>query len=45
MFAKNRQILLTGVFFLDAALLYAAWIGAYALRFFVLPFAAPLGVP
>ena len=45
MFAKNRQVLLTAVFFLDAALLYAAWIGAYALRFYVLPFAAPLGVP
>ncbi|HET9952523.1 MAG TPA: undecaprenyl-phosphate glucose phosphotransferase [Candidatus Eisenbacteria bacterium] len=45
MFAKNRQILLTAVFFLDAALLYAAWIGSYALRFYVLPVAAPLGVP
>lgn len=45
MFAKNRQIFLTAVFFLDAALLYAAWIGAYALRFYVLPVAAPLGVP
>ncbi|MEK7315619.1 MAG: hypothetical protein AAB011_05525, partial [Candidatus Eisenbacteria bacterium] len=45
MFAKNRQIFLTAVFFFDAALLYAAWIGAYALRFYVLPVAAPLGVP
>ncbi|HEU4724287.1 MAG TPA: undecaprenyl-phosphate glucose phosphotransferase [Candidatus Eisenbacteria bacterium] len=45
MFAKNRQILLTGVFFLDAALLYAAWVGSYWLRFYLLPVAAPLGVP
>ena len=45
MFAKNRQIFLSGVFFLDAALLYAAWLGAYALRFYVLPLAAPLGIP
>ena len=45
MFAKNRQILLTAVFFLDAALLYAAWMGAYWLRFYALPVAAPLGVP
>ena len=45
MFAKNRQIFLSGVFFFDAALLYAAWIGAYALRFYVLPIDAPLGIP
>jgi Undecaprenyl-phosphate glucose phosphotransferase len=45
MFAKNRQLFLTGVFFLDAALLYASWIGAYWLRFHVLPLEAPLGVP
>jgi Undecaprenyl-phosphate glucose phosphotransferase len=45
MFAKNRQIFLSGVFFLDAALLYTAWLGAYALRFYVLPIAAPLGIP
>jgi uncharacterized membrane protein YgcG len=45
MFAKNRQLVLTGVFFLDAALLYASWIASYALRFYVLPLGAPLGVP
>jgi Undecaprenyl-phosphate glucose phosphotransferase len=45
MFAKNRQVLLTAVFFLDAALLYFAWIGAYAVRFYVLPIGAPLGIP
>ncbi len=45
MFAKHRQIFLTGVFFLDAALLYASWAGAFWLRFHVLPIAAPLGTP
>jgi Undecaprenyl-phosphate glucose phosphotransferase len=45
MFAKNRQLVLTGVFFLDAALLYASWIASYSLRFYVLPLDAPLGVP
>jgi Undecaprenyl-phosphate glucose phosphotransferase len=45
MFAKNRQLVLTGVFFLDAALLYVSWLAAYALRFRLLPLEAPLGVP
>ncbi|HEU4335560.1 MAG TPA: hypothetical protein VFT32_13775, partial [Candidatus Eisenbacteria bacterium] len=45
MFSKNRQLFLTGVFFLDAALLYASWAGAYWLRFYVLPLDAPLGIP
>jgi len=45
MFSKNRQLFLTGVFFLDAALLYASWIGSYWLRFHLLPLDAPLGVP
>ena len=45
MFAKNRQLVLTGVFFLDATLLYASWIASYSLRFYVLPLEAPLGVP
>ena len=45
MFAKHRQLFLTGVFFLDAALLYASWAGAYGLRFHLLPLAAPLGIP
>ena len=45
MFARSRQLLATLVFLLDAALLYASWLGAYALRFHVLGIAAPLGVP
>ena len=45
MFAKNRQLFLTGVFFMDAALLYVSWIVAYELRFRLLPMDAPLGVP
>ena len=45
MFAKHRQIFLTGVFLLDAILLYASWAGAFWLRFYVLPLSAPLGTP
>ncbi|HSQ60512.1 MAG TPA: undecaprenyl-phosphate glucose phosphotransferase [Acidobacteriota bacterium] len=45
MFSKNRQLFLTGVFFLDAVLLYASWAGAYWLRFYALPLDAPLGIP
>jgi Undecaprenyl-phosphate glucose phosphotransferase len=45
MFAKHRQILLTGIFFLDAALLYASWAAAFWLRFYLLPLQAPLGIP
>ena len=33
------------VFLLDAALLYASWLGAYELRFHLLGIPAPLGVP
>jgi Undecaprenyl-phosphate glucose phosphotransferase len=45
MFAKHRQLLVTGIFFLDALLLFASWLAAYWLRFHVLPIEAPLGVP
>jgi Undecaprenyl-phosphate glucose phosphotransferase len=45
MFAKHRQLFLTGIFFLDATLLYASWTWAYAFRFALLPIAVPLGVP
>jgi hypothetical protein len=45
MFAKHRQILLTGIFFLDAALLYASWAAAFWLRFYLLPLQAPRGIP
>src|SRR5258706_4123405 len=45
MFARSRQLLAPLVFVLDAALLYASWLGAYALRFHGLGIPAPLGVP
>ena len=45
MFTRSRQLLATLVFLLDAALLYASWLGAYALRFHVLGIPAPLGIP
>ncbi len=43
MLARHRQIFASGVFALDALLIASSWIGAYALRFMMLP--APLGVP
>ena len=45
MFTRNRQLFAVGVFFLDGILLAASWIGAYELRFHVLPIPTPLGVP
>ncbi|HEX7078755.1 MAG TPA: undecaprenyl-phosphate glucose phosphotransferase [Candidatus Eisenbacteria bacterium] len=45
MFARHRQLFVTGVFFLDAIVIFASWMAAYWLRFAVLPLAAPLGVP
>ncbi len=45
MFTRNRQLFAVGVFFLDGILLVASWLGAYALRFHVLPISSPLGVP
>ena len=45
MFARHRQLFVTGVFLLDLVLLFGAWTAAYALRFHVLPLATPLGVP
>jgi len=45
MFARSRQLLATGIFVLDAALIYGAWLGAYGLRFHALGLPAPLGIP
>ena len=45
MFARHRQLLQTAIFFLDALLLFASWCAAYWLRFHVLRYPAPLGVP
>ena len=45
MFARHRQLFLTGVFLLDGLLIFAAWVAAYWIRFRWLPIPAPLGVP
>jgi Undecaprenyl-phosphate glucose phosphotransferase len=45
MLARQRQLLATGVFFFDGALIFGAWVLAYELRFRWLGWAAPLGVP
>ena len=45
MLSRHRQLFATGVFFLDAAILYASWLGAYELRFNALGLPAPLGTP
>ena len=45
MFARDRQMLATGVFLLDGLLIAGAWLAAYWLRFYVLPIPAPLGIP
>ena len=45
MFARSRQLFASAMFVLDAALVAAAWLLAYWLRFFALPIEAPLGVP
>jgi Undecaprenyl-phosphate glucose phosphotransferase len=44
-FARHRQLLQTGIFFLDALLIFASWCAAYWLRFHVLHLRTPLGVP
>ena len=45
MFARHRQLLQTGIFFLDGILIFGSWVAAYWLRFRVLHLPAPLGVP
>jgi Undecaprenyl-phosphate glucose phosphotransferase len=45
MLSRHRQLFATAVFAMDATILAAAWIGAYLLRFQLLPLPAPLGVP
>src|SRR5262245_25204267 len=45
MFARSLQLFATSMFVLDGLLVYAAWIGSYWLRFFVLGIPAPLGIP
>ena len=43
MFARHRQLFLTGVFLLDGLLILGSWIAAYWIRFRWLP--APRGIP
>jgi Undecaprenyl-phosphate glucose phosphotransferase len=45
MFSKQRQLLVTAVFLVDAALIFTAWMAAYWARFHALPLAAPRGIP
>jgi Undecaprenyl-phosphate glucose phosphotransferase len=45
MLARHRQLLVTAVFVLDAALIFTSWMTAYWIRFHVLPLGAPLGIP
>ncbi|HTR97664.1 MAG TPA: undecaprenyl-phosphate glucose phosphotransferase [Candidatus Acidoferrales bacterium] len=45
MYARSRQLFATGMFVQDAALVAAAWLLAYWLRFRALGIDAPLGVP
>jgi len=42
---NDRRAEFTSIFLLDGALVYAAWMGAYGLRFHALGLSAPLGVP
>ena len=45
MFAKHRQLLVSAVFLFDAVLIFASWMAAYWIRFYLLGIPAPLGVP
>src|SRR2546427_2828278 len=45
MFARHRQLFLTGVFLLDGLLILGSWVAAYWVRFRWLDLRAPLGIP
>jgi Undecaprenyl-phosphate glucose phosphotransferase len=45
MFASSRQLFATSMFVVDGVLVFAAWIGAWWLRFHALGIPAPLGIP
>lgn len=45
MLSRHRQLFATGIFLLDAAILFGAWMLAYWIRFHALGLPAPLGVP
>ena len=45
MFARHRQLFLTGIFLLDGLLILGSWVAAYWIRFRWLDLPAPLGIP
>ena len=45
MFARHRQLFLTGIFLLDGVLIFGSWVAAYWVRFQWLRLPAPLGIP
>ncbi len=45
MLARHRQLFATGVYLLDAVLLFGSWMAAWWLRFHGLGLDAPLGIP
>ncbi|NOT34299.1 MAG: undecaprenyl-phosphate glucose phosphotransferase [Candidatus Eisenbacteria bacterium] len=45
MLARSRQLLATGVFVVDACLIFGSWLLAYWLRFHALGLTAPRGIP
>lgn len=44
-FSRHRELIAAGVFLLDGIWIAASWVGAWWLRFQVLPIPTPLGVP
>ena len=44
-FSRHRELIAAGVFLLDGFWIAASWIGAWWLRFQLLPIPTPLGVP
>ena len=45
MFVRHRDLFATAMFVLDGAIIAASWLAAYALRFYGLGLAVPLGIP
>ena len=45
MFVRHRDLFATAMFVLDGVIIAASWLAAYALRFYGLGLAVPLGIP